>query len=95
MMWGKKRGDLMSREEIPADLPVHESLKPLAYREIYRTERWWCAAVLLQVYGRREVDVYQWLNSGGVWKRKQKFSVKDVQNWNKIRQAVESLIGSL
>ncbi len=85
----------MSREEIPKDLPVHESLKPLAYREIYRTEKWWGAAVLLQGFGRREVNVYQWMNRNGVWKRKQKLSVKSVQNWNKIKQAVESLISSL
>lgn len=85
----------MSREEIPKDLPVHESLKPLAYREIYRTEKWWSAAVLLQSFGRREIDVYQWMNRNGVWKRKQKFSVKSAQNWNKIKQAVESLISSL
>mgnify|MGYP001090196805 CR=1 FL=1 len=73
-------------------LPVHETVKVIAYTTIYKTTKWWCAVVLANMFGHDRIMIYQWRNKDGRWKRKQKFGINFTKDWNAIKAAIEEYI---
>ncbi len=76
-------------------LPVSEVLKVIDSANIYKTDKWWSAVVLLESYGRRQVAVYVWNNRNGEWKRRQKFVITRKQQWEKVRPKIEEFVSKL
>lgn len=76
-------------------LPISEALKPLESTTLYKTDKWWAAVVLLESFGRRQVAFYLWTKSNDRWKRKQKFVVRNRDEWMKIKDVVEDYIQKL
>lgn len=83
----------MSEEQIP----VNPALKVIEHIDIYHTEKWWKAAVITEGWGKKIVSVYQWIKDQktGKWKRKQKMTVKNAEEWAKIQKAIEQLLEKL
>lgn len=83
----------MSEEKLPVD----ETVKVLDYKLIYKTPKWWCAVVLANMYGHDKIMVYLWNSKDGgrTWKRKQKFGINFVKNWDDIKAAVDGFIPRL
>lgn len=75
--------------------PVHEVIKVIEGVNIYRTEKWWKAALLTESYGKRQVTVYQWLKRDEKWKRRQKMSITSKEEWGKIVEACADLVAKL
>lgn len=75
--------------------PVNKALTVIESIDIYKTQKWWKAVVITEgkeFRRAKQVEVYQWLNKDGKWKRKQKMGVKSADEWAKIKEAVEQLL---
>ncbi|MCK4478650.1 hypothetical protein KAU88_09035 [Candidatus Bathyarchaeota archaeon] len=86
-----------STEEKPADqpsekLPISEFYKVVDYLTIFKSDKWWEAIVAIESFGRRSIAMYMWEFRDGKWKRKHKFSIRSVDEWNKVKDSVEKLL---
>jgi hypothetical protein len=76
-------------------LPISEFYKVVDYVTIFKKGKWWEAIVLSEANGRRSIGLYLWEKRNDVWKRKNKFSVRNMDEWNKLKNAVEQLAPKL
>ncbi len=75
--------------------PVSETLKVIEGLNLYKTEKWWCAAVLMEAFGKKQIGVYLWNKKADQWKRRQKFIIHNKDEWVRIKEKVEKLIPNL
>ncbi len=76
-------------------LPISEFYKVIDYVTIFRSTKWWEAIVVSEANGKRTIGLYLWENRNNAWKRKNKFSVRNMDEWNKVKNAVEQLAPKL
>lgn len=76
-------------------LPISEFYKVIDYVTIFRSKKWWEAIVIFEASGKRSIGLYLWENRNGTWKRKNKFSVRSLEEWNKVKDAVDKLTPKL
>ena len=76
-------------------LPISEKIRVIRYMNIFRSDRWWAACVLIESFGRRQVALYLWHNRGGSWKRRQKFVFRSRQEWESVKAMVDELVREL
>jgi hypothetical protein len=84
-----------STEKTSEKLPISEIYKVIDYVTIFKSSKWWEAIVVSEAYGKRSIGVYLWVKRNDVWKRKNKFSVRSMDEWNKLKAAVEQLAPNL
>jgi len=78
--------------EKPEDkLPISEFYKVVDYATIFKSDKWWEAVVVFEAYGRRSIGMYLWQKRGEIWKRKHKFNVRNMDEWSKLKTAIEQL----
>jgi hypothetical protein len=76
------------------DLPTHENVDVLSHATISKDGEWWKAIVRYDHYGEERVAVYLWRKNGdGDWTRKQKYSPRSPEDWERDKQIVEEGIG--
>lgn len=80
---------------IKEKLPISEFYKVVDYVTIFKSEKWWEAIVLFESFGKRSIGLYLWQNRNGTWKRKHKFTIKNLEEWDKLRNAIEQLVPKL
>jgi hypothetical protein len=73
-------------------LPISEFYKVVDYLTIFKSDKWWEAIVAIESFGRRSIAMYMWEFRDGKWKRKHKFSIRNVDEWNKVKDSVEKLL---
>ncbi len=76
-------------------LPISDFYKVVDYITIFKSEKWWEAIVLFESLGRRSIGLYLWQKRGEVWKRKHKFNIRNMDEWNKLKNAIEQLTPKL
>ena len=76
-------------------LPISEFYKVIDYVTIFKSSKWWEAIVVFEAFGKRSIGLYLWENRNNTWKRKSKFSVRTIDEWNKVKNAVEQLAPKL
>ena len=84
-----------STEKTSEKLPISEFYKVVDYATIFKSGKWWEAIVVYEAYGKRSIGLYLWEKRNGVWKRKNKFSVRNLDEWNKVKDAVDQLAPKL
>ena len=72
-------------------LPVSEFYKVVDYVTIFKSEKWWEAIVVIESYGKRSIAMYMWQFRDEKWKRKHKFQLRNLDEWNKVKKAVDEL----
>ena len=77
------------------DFPVSAKLKVIKGKTLYKTEKWWSAVVVLDSFGRKQVAVYLWGKSNDQWKRRQKLVVKNKEEWDRLKEAMEDVLQHL
>jgi hypothetical protein len=82
-------------EKTDEKLPISEFYKVVDYATIFKSGKWWEAIVIYEAYGKRSIGLYLWENRNGTWKRKNKFSVRNLDEWNKVKNAVDQLAPKL
>ena len=87
----------MSRvtEKTEEKLPISDFYKVIDYVDIFKSQKWWEAIVVFESSGKRTIGLYLWVNRDGVWKRKHKFDVRNMDEWNKLKNAIEQLAPKL
>ena len=76
-------------------LPIIPPLKVLEHKTINKRFGWWSAVVMVESWGRKQVCLYLWQKKGDRWARKQKFAIRNQEDWGLITDAVESMISEL
>ncbi|MBC7130244.1 hypothetical protein H5T51_03345 [Candidatus Bathyarchaeota archaeon] len=76
-------------------LPISDFYKVIDYITIFKSEKWWEAIVVFESFGRRSIGLYLWQKRQGVWKRKHKFNIRDLDEWSKLKNAIEKLTPQL
>jgi len=84
-----------SSEKPSEKLPISDFYKVVDYVTIFKSGKWWEAIVVFEASGRRSIGFYLWENRNGVWKRKSKFSVRNLDEWDKVKNAVDQLAQKL
>jgi hypothetical protein len=81
--------------EASEKLPISEFYKVIDYVTIFRSEKWWEAIVVFESFGKRLIGLYLWQKIEGVWKRKHKFNIRNLDEWTKLKNAIEQLTPKL
>jgi len=76
-------------------LPISEFYKVIDQVTIFRSEKWWEAIVIIESFGRRSIAMYLWQFRNGQWKRKHKFQLRNMDEWNKVKKAVDEFMPKL
>ena len=76
-------------------LPISEFYKVIDYMTIFKSDKWWEAIVVTESYGKRAIAMYMWQFREGKWKRKHKFQIRGMDEWNKVKNSVEQLLPKL
>jgi hypothetical protein len=72
-------------------LPISDFYKVVDYVTIFKSQKWWEAVVIFEAYGKRSIGLYLWQKKADAWKRKHKFNVRNLDEWNKLKTTVEQL----
>ena len=65
-------------EESSEKLPTSEFYKVIDYVTMFKSTKWWDAIVVVESPGKRSIGLYLWEKRNDVWKRKNKFSVRSL-----------------
>lgn len=70
------------------------NVKVIKYKEIYRNNKFWKVAFLVETYGKIQVQIYMWMfdERKRRWVEKQKYSEMKEQSWNEIKTVVDEWI---
>ena len=82
-------------EKTEEKLPISEFYKVIDYVTIFKSKKWWEAIVVFEASGKRAIGLYLWENRNDTWKRKNKFSVRNLEDWTKVKNAVDQLAPKL
>lgn len=79
----------------PEQLPLSSFYRVIDSVTIFRNDKWWEAIVIIESFGRRSIAMYLWTKRGDQWKRKHKFQLRNMQEWEKVKGAVDKLAPKL
>lgn len=78
-------------EKTEEKLPISDFYKVIDYITIFRNNKWWEAIVVFESAGKRAIGMYMWQKGADKWKRKHKFNVRNLEEWYKLKAAIEQL----
>jgi hypothetical protein len=87
--------DKKAEGEHTEQLPLSSFYRVIDYVTIFRSEKWWEAVVVIESFGRRSIAMYLWQKRNDQWKRKHKFQIRNLQEWEKVKVAVDKLAAKL
>lgn len=82
-------------DKMEEKLPISEFYKVVDSVTIFKNQKWWEAVVVFEVYGKKSIGMYLWQKRKDEWKRKHKFNVRNLEEWGKLKNAIEQLIPKL
>jgi hypothetical protein len=95
-------GELLEEKESGGDgiddkkLPMSDYLTASDFETIYKEDGWWKAVVSVIQKGDYELDtpevvVYVWNKQDGDWHRRQKYSIKNHNDWKEEKETIEEV----
>lgn len=88
-------------EKTEEKLPISDFYRVVESVTIFKSQKWWEAVVAFESAGKVSIGMYLWQKKldvqkkQEVWKRKHKFNVRSIDEWNKLKAAVEQLAPKL
>jgi hypothetical protein len=82
-------------ESAEEKLPISDFYKVVDHVTLFKSQKWWEAVVIFESYGKRSIGLYLWQKRQDAWKRKHKFNVRNLDEWNKLKTAIEQLTPKL
>jgi len=76
-------------------LPLSDFYKVIDHVTIFKSEKWWEAIVVIESFGRRSIAMYLWQKRNDHWKRKHKFQIRNPQEWERVKGAIDKLAPKL
>ena len=89
---GVFQSELHKSKDQEEKLPISGFYKVVENTTIYKSDLWWEAIVVFETYGKRQMGMYLWQKRNGQWKRKNKFGIRTLDEWEKLKNAVDHLI---
>ncbi|MBI2871300.1 MAG: hypothetical protein HYY14_06280 [Candidatus Omnitrophica bacterium] len=80
------------QEERP---PIAPPLKLVKFRTISKGVGWWSAVVMVESWGKKIVSLYLWQRKDKEWRRKQKFTIRNKENWHAIHTGVDAFLNEV
>jgi hypothetical protein len=77
------------------DFPVSDYYHISQGETVFQTDDWWKAIIAVDQkgsYETHEVMLYLWKKVDGDWRRRQKYAIKNLDDWSDDRDAVNSLL---
>jgi len=77
--------------------PISDFLEVIEGEDIYKSPKWWKAILTTQSQYGKQTSIYLWTwdSKNEKWKRKQKASAKNLEEWDKIDRAMRSQLGKV
>jgi len=82
-------------ESAEEKLPISDFYKVVDHVTLFKSQKWWEAVVIFESYGKKSIGLYLWQKRQDAWKRKHKFNVRNLDEWNKLKTAIEQLAPKL
>jgi len=82
-------------EKPPEKLPISDFYKVIDHVTIFKSDKWWEAIAIIESFQRRSIAMYMWQFRDGKWKRKHKFQLRNIDEWSKVKEAVDKLVPKL
>ena len=79
-------------EEVEEKLPIDKYYEVIKHKTINKSGNWWSAVVLVKDKGRNKIFVYLWNKRSDEWKRKQKFMIRNKEDYKEINKAIQDFI---
>jgi hypothetical protein len=76
-------------------LPISDFYKVVGSITLFKSQKWWEAVVVFESAGKKSIGLYLWQKRNDVWKRKHKFNVRNMEEWGKLKAAIEQLAPKL
>jgi hypothetical protein len=76
-------------------LPISEFYKVIDHMTIFKSDKWWEAIAIIESYGKRSIAMYLWQFRDGKWKRKHKFQLRNLDEWKKVKNAIDDFMAKL
>jgi hypothetical protein len=76
-------------------LPISDFYKVVDSITLFKSQKWWEAVVVFESAGKKSIGLYLWQKRNDVWKRKHKFNVRNMEEWGKLKAAIEQLAPKL
>lgn len=99
--WAEDRETIQNVRDAPAgpdtaaDYPVSDYYHVDAGETVFKTDDWWKAVVRVDEkggYETEEIIIYVWQYHDGDWRRRQKYAIKDTDDWGKEQRVVTRLL---
>lgn len=78
------------------DFPVSDYYRVAAGETVFKMDTWWKAIVHIAQkgsYETSEVGVYLWQKVNDQWRRRQKYAIKNRDDWETEREFIETALG--
>jgi len=78
-----------------SSFPVSDYYRVSHGESVFQTDGWWKAIVTIDQkgsYETQEVIIYLWQKDDGDWRRRQKYAIKNRDDWSTDRDAVDALL---
>ena len=82
---------LTEQNQQPEQLPISSFYKVIEHVTIFHSDKWWEAIAIIESFGRRSIAMYLWQFRDGKWKRKHKFQIRNPEEWERVKKAVDKL----
>jgi hypothetical protein len=82
-------------EQTEEKLPISDFYKVIDSVTLFKNQKWWEAIVVFESFGKRSLGMYLWQKRQEVWKRKHKFNVRNLEEWDKLKNAIDQLVPKL
>jgi len=86
---------LSEQNQQPEQLPISSFYKVIDHVTIFHSQKWWEAIAIIESFGRRSIALYLWQFRDGKWKRKHKFHIRNPEEWERVKKAVDRLTPKL
>lgn len=94
-LWTAETGDGSSDIDSPEELPVSDYYSVSHGTTVFNNEEWWKAIVRIKAkgdYETSEVIVYLWQQSDDEWKCRQKYAIKDLDDWDEEASLISQFV---
>jgi hypothetical protein len=82
-------------EKTEEKLPISDFYNVTDHVTLFKSQKWWEAIAVFEYNGKRAIGLYLWQKRGENWKRKHKFNIRNMDEWNKLKSAIEQLAPKL
>jgi len=72
--------------------PIAKPLDLISFKTVSKAFGWWSGCALVSSWGRKQISLYLWQKKEDRWARKQKFSIHNRTDWEKIKKIGDGII---